>query len=121
MGAVARLGASKPQALSAVNASTATVKSRSRSRVQWLRPRAMSRAYIKAANSRALSTVTRGLPHAARMTIQVIGAGFGRTGTDSMREALDILGFGPCHHMFEVNAHEEQKRLWRALAKGAAP
>lgn len=53
------------------------------------------------------------------MTIEVLGAGFGRTGTDSMREALEILGFGPCHHMFEVNAHDEQKRLWRALAKGA--
>jgi hypothetical protein len=32
------------------------------------------------------------------MTLKVIGAGFGRTGTDSMREALTILGFGPCHH-----------------------
>src|SRR3954469_19626019 len=59
--------------------------------------------------------------YAARMPIKVIGAGFGRTGTDSMREALDMLGFGPCHHMFEVNAHEEQKRLWRALVRGAAP
>jgi hypothetical protein len=55
------------------------------------------------------------------MTIQVIGAGFGRTGTDSMREALVMLGFGPCHHMFEVNANEEQRRLWRALAQGAEP
>jgi hypothetical protein len=55
------------------------------------------------------------------MTIRVIGPGFGRTGTDSMREALNILGFGPCHHMFEIFAHEEQKRLWRALAQGAAP
>jgi hypothetical protein len=55
------------------------------------------------------------------MSIKVIGAGFGRTGTDSMREALNRLGFGPCHHMYEVNANEEQKRLWRALAKGAAP
>jgi len=53
--------------------------------------------------------------------MRVIGAGFGRTGTDSMREALTILGFGPCHHMFEVMAHEEQKRLWRELAKGAPP
>ena len=52
------------------------------------------------------------------MTLKVIGAGFGRTGTDSMRKALDILGFGPCHHMYEVNAHEEQKRMWRALVKG---
>jgi hypothetical protein len=55
------------------------------------------------------------------MTIQVIGTGFGRTGTDSMREALGILGFGPCHHMLEVNAQQEQKRLWRALVKGETP
>ncbi len=55
------------------------------------------------------------------MSLEVIGTGFGRTGTDSMREALVMLGFGPCHHMSEVMAHEEQKRLWRALAKGAAP
>ncbi len=54
------------------------------------------------------------------MTLKVIGTGFGRTGTDSMREALAILGFGPCHHMFEVIAHEEQKRRWRALVQGAA-
>lgn len=53
------------------------------------------------------------------MTLNVIGAGFGRTGTDSMREALDMLGLGPCHHMFEVNAHEEQRRMWRALVQGA--
>ena len=55
------------------------------------------------------------------MVLRVIGTGFGRTGTDSMREALNILGFGPCHHMFEVNNDPEQKRLWRALAKGATP
>jgi hypothetical protein len=55
------------------------------------------------------------------MAIRVIGTGFGRTGTDSMREALTILGFGPCHHMFEVMANEDQKRLWRALAQGATP
>lgn len=55
------------------------------------------------------------------MPLKVIGTGFGRTGTDSMREALDILGFGPCHHMFAVNRDETQKQRWRALAKGAAP
>jgi len=43
------------------------------------------------------------------MTLKVIGTGFGRTGTDSMREALDMLGLGPCHHMFEVNSNEKQK------------
>ena len=35
------------------------------------------------------------------MTLKVIGTGFGRTGTDSMREALGMLGFGLCHPMFE--------------------
>ena len=52
------------------------------------------------------------------MTLKVIGTGFGRTGTDSMREALGMLGFGPCHHMFEVNTKAEQKRPWRAFVKG---
>jgi hypothetical protein len=55
------------------------------------------------------------------MPLKVIGAGFGRTGTDSMREALTILGFGPCHHMFEVIQNETQKQRWRALVQGAAP
>jgi hypothetical protein len=55
------------------------------------------------------------------MTLKVIGAGFGRTGTDSMREALNMLGVGPCHHMLEVNASDEQKRMWRALVQGAPP
>ncbi len=55
------------------------------------------------------------------MTIKVIGAGFGRTGTDSMREALTILGFGPCHHMKSVMADEENKQMWRAVCQGAVP
>ncbi len=36
------------------------------------------------------------------MTLRIIGAGFGRTGTNSLKLALEHLGFGPCHHMFEV-------------------
>ena len=55
------------------------------------------------------------------MTLSVIGAGFGRTGTDSMRTALTQLGFGPCHHMHALREDPEQQRLWRALAAGAAP
>ena len=31
----------------------------------------------------------------------VFGAGFGRTGTMSLKVALDTLGVGPCHHMAE--------------------
>ena len=35
------------------------------------------------------------------MPLSVIGAGFGRTGTESMKLALETLGLGPCpcHHM----------------------
>lgn len=36
------------------------------------------------------------------MTLKVIGSGFGRTGTKSLKDALELLGFGPCHHMYEV-------------------
>ena len=54
-------------------------------------------------------------------SLKVIGTGFGRTGTDSMREALEILGFGPCHHMRELINDPEHERLWRAVVAGATP
>ncbi len=48
--------------------------------------------------------------------LQLIGAGFGRTGTLSMRAALRLLGLGPVHHMFEVVKNPEQSVDWlRAL------
>ena len=52
------------------------------------------------------------------MTLKVIGTGWGRTGTDSMRAALTMLGFGPCHHMFEVIDNPVQKARWRAMVAG---
>jgi hypothetical protein len=52
------------------------------------------------------------------MTMQVIGAGFGRTGTLSLKLALEELGLGPCYHMIEVNAHPKHDAQWLALAKG---
>jgi len=52
------------------------------------------------------------------MSLKVIGAGFGRTGTLSLKLALEQLGFGPCHHMIEVLAHPEQVPLWTAAADG---
>lgn len=48
--------------------------------------------------SEPLDTIPVGI---ASPTLQVIGAGFGRTGTLSLREALVRLGFGPCDHMME--------------------
>ena len=47
-----------------------------------------------------------------------IGPGFGRTGTNSLKLALEQLGFGPCHHMFEVRDHPEQLPNWEAAARG---
>jgi len=55
------------------------------------------------------------------MTLEIIGAGFGRTGTDSMREALNILGFGPCHHMFEVTQNPLMKTRWRTFMDNDVP
>jgi hypothetical protein len=50
--------------------------------------------------------------------LKIIGAGFGRTGTRSLKEALEILGSGPCYHMVEVFEHPEHVPLWEAAAKG---
>lgn len=52
------------------------------------------------------------------MALQVIGSGFGRTGTKSLKAALERLGFGPCHHMHEIVEHPDQVPLWRAVAAG---
>lgn len=53
------------------------------------------------------------------MALEVVGAGWGRTGTLSTKVALDRLGFGPCYHMSEVFfAHPEHRHLWTAAARG---
>jgi Sulfotransferase domain len=51
--------------------------------------------------------------------VEVIGAGVGRTGTYSLKLALEQLGFGPCHHMEEVlKDPERQIPVWSAAARG---
>lgn len=52
------------------------------------------------------------------MALEVIGSGFGRTGTRSLKDALEVLGYGPCHHMEEVFANPGQVDHWRAIARG---
>ena len=52
------------------------------------------------------------------MSLEVIGPGFGRTGTNSLKLAFEQLGFGPCHHMFEVRDNPERIADWRAAADG---
>jgi Sulfotransferase domain len=54
------------------------------------------------------------------MSLKVIGSGFGRTGTMSMKMALEQLGLGPCHHMLEVMHNPAQPAKWRAVAAGEA-
>ena len=55
------------------------------------------------------------------MTLKVIGVGFGRTGTLSLKLALEELGAGPCYHMIETIAHPEHDGMWLLLARGEAP
>jgi hypothetical protein len=50
--------------------------------------------------------------------VKVIGAGFGRTGTASLKVALEELGFGPCYHMTEVFANPDHADFWRAAWRG---
>ncbi|WP_165793584.1 sulfotransferase family protein [Hyphococcus luteus] len=52
------------------------------------------------------------------MALKVIGAGFGRTGTASLKLALEKLGFGPCYHMSEVLANAGHMDLWNEVAAG---
>ena len=50
------------------------------------------------------------------MALKVVGAGFGRTGTLSLKTALEKLGFGPCYHMAEVFPRPEHIVMWHRLA-----
>ncbi len=56
------------------------------------------------------------------MTLEIIGVGFGRTGTDSTREALNLLGY-PCYHMREVLRNPKNKShlgFWIEVANAEA-
>lgn len=52
------------------------------------------------------------------MGLAVIGAGLGRTGTLSLKLALEQLGLGPCHHMEEVFKNPDQLPFWQSAADG---
>lgn len=59
------------------------------------------------------------------MALEVIGAGYGRTGTASLKLALERLGLGPCYHMAEVLPNPARVATWeeigRAAEKGGVP
>ena len=52
------------------------------------------------------------------MGLKVIGAGFGRTGTNSLKVALEHLGYAPCHHMKEVFPSLEQINWFEQASRG---
>ena len=51
------------------------------------------------------------------MSLKVIGTGFGRTGSHSLKLALEMLGLGPCYHMMEVFSHPGHAAIWDALGR----
>jgi hypothetical protein len=55
------------------------------------------------------------------MTIQVIGAGLGRTGTLSLNVALEQLLGGPCYRMIELFKHPEHVNVWEQALDGHHP
>jgi hypothetical protein len=49
------------------------------------------------------------------MSIKIIGAGFPRTGTNTLREALELLGLGKTYHMKQLLVHPENLHYWTTL------
>lgn len=52
--------------------------------------------------------------------LQVVGAGAGRTGTHSLKVALEQLLGGTCHHMVEVFAHPDEVPMWVEAIDGGS-
>ncbi len=48
----------------------------------------------------------------------MVGAGLGRTGTHSLKVALEQLLGGPCYHMVEVLGRADQRDTWAAAVRG---
>jgi sulfotransferase family protein len=47
--------------------------------------------------------------------LKLINAGLGRTGTTSLKVALERLGFGPCYHMFDIVGNEARLGQWEKI------
>lgn len=50
--------------------------------------------------------------------LEVIGGGYGRTGTHSLGLALEKLGFGPCYNMHEIARNPGHRELWSSALEG---
>ena len=54
------------------------------------------------------------------MALSIIGAGVGRTGTASLKVALELLGTGQSYHMSDVLQNPERVKTWLGVAGGDA-
>jgi hypothetical protein len=54
------------------------------------------------------------------MALEIVGAGFGRTGTLSLKFALERLGFQQTYHMMELFQHPEHLATWERATRGEA-
>jgi hypothetical protein len=52
------------------------------------------------------------------MQLKIVGAGLGRTGTTSLKVALEQLTGGRCYHMFEVFENPDSIPMWHEAARG---
>ena len=55
------------------------------------------------------------------MSLRVVGAGLGRTGTHSLKIALETLLDAPCYHMIETFGKPDHVREWQRGADGGSP
>jgi hypothetical protein len=55
------------------------------------------------------------------MGLKVVGAGLGRTGSHSLKIALETLLGGTCYHMVEVLPRPEHIPLWHGAIRGQEP
>jgi len=55
------------------------------------------------------------------VSLRVVGAGTGRTGTSSLKQALEYLLGGPCYHMRELLNKPEHLAFWHQAAFGGGP
>jgi hypothetical protein len=55
-----------------------------------------------------------------KMTIKVIGAGFGQTGTSTLRAVMEELGFGPCYQSYVLFSRPTDIEFWDKVDQGNA-
>src|SRR4051812_40000810 len=61
------------------------------------------------------STQTRLPSKLTEMSIKIIGAGFPRTGTNTLRESLELLGYNKTYHMKQLLVNPQNLHYWSTL------